>query len=66
LIWGQPEPFSGQTNPREECPAYLRQSTQRATYDIGSRAAVIRDLNARMLGWTLTSDCVLAVWRRSG
>jgi hypothetical protein len=23
-------------------------------------------LNARIVGWTLTSDCVLAVWRRSG
>jgi hypothetical protein len=37
LSWGQPEPFSGQTNPREECPANLQRSTQRATYDIGSR-----------------------------
>jgi hypothetical protein len=37
FIWGQPERFSGQTNPREECPAYkLRRSTQRATYAIGS------------------------------
>src|ERR1019366_2039144 len=26
LNWGQPERFSGQTNPREECPAYLRRS----------------------------------------
>jgi hypothetical protein len=31
-----------------------------------TRVAVIRDLNARIVGWTLTSDCVLAVWRRSG
>jgi hypothetical protein len=37
LNWGQPEPFSRQTNPREECPAYSpRRSTQRATYGIGS------------------------------
>jgi hypothetical protein len=31
-----------------------------------TRAAVIGGLNARIVGWTLTSDCVLAVWRRSG
>jgi hypothetical protein len=31
-----------------------------------ARVAVIRGLNARIVGWTLTSDCVLAVWRRSG
>ena len=31
-----------------------------------TRVAVIRGLNARIVGWTLTSDCVLAVWRRSG
>ena len=40
LSWGQPEPISGQTNPREECPAYLRRSTQRATYDIGSSSYI--------------------------
>jgi hypothetical protein len=30
------------------------------------KAAVIRGLNARIVGWMLTSACVLAVWRRSG
>ena len=30
------------------------------------KAAVIRGLNARIVGWMLTSSCVLAVWRRSG
>lgn len=30
------------------------------------KAAVIRSLNARIVGWTLTSTCVLAVWRRRG
>ncbi len=34
--WGQPEPFSGQTNPREECPAYPGGQPKRATYGIGS------------------------------
>jgi hypothetical protein len=29
-------------------------------------AAAIRGLNATIVGWTLTNDCVLAVWRRSG
>jgi hypothetical protein len=33
---------------------------------IALSAAVTRGLNARIVGWTLTNDCVLAVWRRSG
>ena len=28
--------------------------------------AANRGLHARIVGWTLTSACVLAVWRRSG
>jgi hypothetical protein len=34
--------------------------------ELPPEAAVICGLNARIVGWTLTSDCVLAVWRRSG
>ena len=38
IAWGQPEPVSGQTNPREERPAYLpRQSTHQGDHAIGSR-----------------------------
>ncbi len=40
LIWGQPEPVSGQTNPREERPAYLpRRSTPTGDHAIGSRCS---------------------------
>ena len=31
-----------------------------------TRVVVIRGLHARIVGWTLTSDYVLAVWQRSG
>ena len=34
--------------------------------ELATQVAVIRGLRARILGWTLRSACVLAVWRRSG
>jgi hypothetical protein len=42
MSWGQPEPFSGQTNPREERPATQpgRSTLQRATHAIWSSGLV--------------------------
>lgn len=70
MNWGQPEPFSGQTNPREECPAYLPRSTQRATYDIGSNTDVDVDVSAALVAleafeekWRQQLPVIWQAWR---
>jgi hypothetical protein len=65
--WMLPLLVGGGSEPRGGPSHDPRHGRSGAASRVGpTRVAVIRCLNARIVEWTLTSNCVLAVWRRSG